>query len=70
MSSVDAEGPAFDKGIKAGDIILEVSGDVVITPDDVESRIAKMSDTDKKTVLMLIKSTRGKRFVALSLRKA
>ena len=69
VSSVEADGPAFEKGVKAGDIILEVAGDTVLSPGDVATGIAKIRETGKKTALLLIKSARGKRFVALNLRK-
>ncbi len=70
VSAVDADGPASAKGIKRGDIVLEVSGAVVSSPSDIESRINKISKSGKKTALFLVKSSRGKRFIALSLSKA
>jgi len=70
VSAVDADGPASAKGIKRGDIVLEVSGAVVSSPSDIENRINKISESGKKTALFLVKSKRGKRFIALALRKA
>jgi serine protease Do len=70
VSAVDADGPASAKGIKRGDIVLEVSGAVVSSPSDIENRINKISESGKKTALFLVKSKRGKRFIALPLRKA
>jgi len=70
VSAVDADGPASAKGIKRGDVVLEVSGKVVASPGDIEERISKISKAGKKTALFLIKSKRGKRFIALSLGKA
>ncbi len=70
VSAVDTDGPASAKGIKRGDVVLEVSGKVVSSPGDIEERINKISNAGKKTALFLIKSKRGKRFIALSLGKA
>ncbi len=70
VSAVDVDGPASAKGIKRGDVVLEVSGTEVSSPGDIKSRLSKISKSGKKTALFLIKSKRGKRFVALSLRKA
>ncbi len=70
VSAVDDDGPASTKGIKRGDVVLEVSGKVVSNPGDIEERISKIAESGKKTALFLIKSKRGKRFIALSLDKA
>ena len=70
VSGVDADGPASAKGIKRGDVVLEVSGAKVSSPSDIENRLAKISASGKKTALFLVKSGRGKRFVALPVRKA
>jgi len=69
VSSVDVDGPASTKGIKRGDVVLEVSGKVVSSPGDIKDRISKISQAGKKTALFLIESKRGKRFIALSLGK-
>lgn len=70
VSAVDADGPASAKGIKRGDVVLEVSGKAVSHPGDIESQLTKISESGKKTALFLVKSKKGNRFVALSLRKA
>ena len=70
VSAVEADGPASAKGIKRGDVVLEVSGAKVSSPSDIENRIRKISKSGKKTALFLIKTGQGKRFVALPLRKA
>jgi len=70
VSGVDANSPASAKGIKRGDVVLEVSGKVVSSPGDIEDRLVKIGKSGKKTALFLIKSARGKRFIALALPKA
>lgn len=69
VSSVEADGLASGKGIKRGDVVLEVSGEEVSSPDDIEERISEISESGKNTALFLIKSGKSMRFVALSLRK-
>lgn len=53
---------AAERGLKAGDTILEVAGAEVNAPSDVR---AALKDNDKKRVLMLVKTDDGQRFVAL-----
>lgn len=53
---------AADRGIKPGDIILEVAGTQVHGPSDVRSAL---KGADKKRVLMLVRSGQEQRFVAL-----
>jgi serine protease Do len=60
---VDPKSAAAEKGIKAGDTILEIAGEVVNSPADV----ARVLSSDKsKRVLMLLKDGEDQRFVALS----
>jgi serine protease Do len=75
ITNVDPESDAADKGLKAGDVILQVAGIDVSQPSDVAAGIKKAMDhakTDKDSVkvLMQIKSGDQTRFVALSLKKA
>jgi serine protease Do len=42
---IDPEGRATDVGIEAGDIILEVSGKAVHTPDDINDALTRISHT-------------------------
>ncbi len=53
---------AAERGLKAGDTILEVAGAEVNAPSDVR---AALKDNEKKRVLMLVKTEDGQRFVAL-----
>jgi serine protease Do len=76
ITEVDPASDAADKGLKAGDVILEVSGVTVSNPSDVAAGVKKALDgaktTDKDTVkvLMQVKTGDQTRFVALSLKKA
>jgi serine protease Do len=65
VSDVDPDGAAADKGLKEGDVILEVAGKSVNRPSDVAEAIATAKTDGKKSVLMRVKSGEGEHFVAL-----
>jgi len=75
ITEVDPASDAADKGLKPGDVILQVAGVDVSNPSDVADGVKKAMDgakTDKDTikVLMQVKTGDQTRFVALSLKKA
>ena len=75
ITEVDSSSDAADKGLKPGDVILQVAGVTVSEPDDVATGIKKAmagAEADKETVkvLMQVKSGEQTRFVALTLKKA
>jgi serine protease Do len=68
VTDVDPDGAAADKGLKEGDVILEVGGKTVNRPSDVAQAIAAAKTDGKKSVLMRVKSSEGEHFVALPTR--
>ena len=75
ITEVDPASDAAEKGLKPGDVILQVAGVDVANPGDVAQGVKKAMDgakADKDTVkvLMQVKSGDQTRFVALSLKKA
>ena len=71
ITGVDPTGEAAQKGLAAGDVILDVSGKPVSTPGDVKSEIAAAKQDGKKAVLMRVQSASGNdRFVAFAFPKA
>jgi serine protease Do len=64
---VDSNGPAADKGIKAGDIIMNVGATAVSTPGEVQKQLAELRQAGKRSVLMRVKSGKDTRYVALPL---
>ena len=66
---VNPDSDAAERGLKAGDIILEVAGDVVSDPADVQKSVRKARDKGRRSVHMLVRSGDRQRFVALPLKK-
>jgi serine protease Do len=58
--------PAADRGLKPGDVIVEVQQEEVATPADVQDRVEKVKKSGKSSVLMLVQSGDGLRWVPLS----
>lgn len=69
ITDVDPVSEAADKGLKAGDIILEVGGKRVSTPNDVSEGVREATRKGRKAVLLQLQSNRETRFIALSLNK-
>ena len=67
VTDVDADGSAAGRGLKPGDVIVEVQQEPVSTPADVSERLDKYRKQDRKTVLMLIQSADGMRWVPIPL---
>lgn len=67
ITDVTADGSAADKGLKAGDVIVEVQQNEVATPADVVRRVDAARKQDRKFVLMLIQGAEGTRYVPLPL---
>jgi serine protease Do len=67
---VDPNGTAAEQGLAAGNVILDVGGKPVSTPDDVKSELASAKSQGKKAVMMRIQTADGARFVAVPFPKA
>jgi serine protease Do len=67
---VDPNGTAAEQGLATGNVILDVSGKPVSTPEDVKAGIASAKSQGKKAVLMRIQTADGARFVAVPFPKA
>jgi serine protease Do len=68
IKEVANDSDAALKGLKGGDIILEVQGQAVRQPEDVASQVKKAGDGGRKAVLMRIKQGDVTRFVAVQLK--
>jgi serine protease Do len=65
VTNVDPNGPASDRGFKEGDVILEVAGKAVSSPNEVRDAIAAARSDKKNSVLMRVRSGDQSRFVAV-----
>ena len=59
--------PGADKGLKAGDVVVEVQQEAVTTPADVHARVEKLRKNGRKSVLLLVQTADGQHWVPLSL---
>ena len=69
ITDVEPGSDAGQKGIRVGDLIQEIGGAPVTTPDDVANGIREANRLQRKAVLMRIKSGGESRFVAVQLRR-
>jgi serine protease Do len=68
VADVDPDGAAADKGLKEGDVILEVAGKPVNRPSEVAEAINAAKSDGKKSVLLRVKSGDGERYLTLPTR--
>ncbi len=67
VREVDETTEAFDKGLRAGDVITEAGQQKVQTVADLEERIEAAKEAGRKSLLLLVRRQDEPRFVALSL---
>jgi serine protease Do len=70
IADVTANSSAAERGLKPGDVILEVQQEAVTSPADVQGRVDAVRKQNRKSVLMLVQSGDGLRWVPLSLATA
>ncbi|HMN51922.1 MAG TPA: Do family serine endopeptidase [Xanthobacteraceae bacterium] len=62
---VDGQGPAGERGLRTGDVILEISGQAANKISDLDDAIKKARGEGKTVILLKVKSQQGTRFVTL-----
>ena len=67
ITEVAPNGAASQRGLKAGDVVVEVQQEPVSAPSDVQERVDRFRKANRKTVLMLIQGSDGPRWVPLPL---
>ncbi len=65
VTEVDPQSPAATENLRPGDLLVEVNQEEVKGPGDVATRIAKLKQEGKKSVLLLVDRQGDLRFVAL-----
>ena len=65
VTSVDPDGVAFEHGMKTGDVILDIAGNKVADPVDINKAISDAQKNGKRTILLRLKSDTVTKFVAL-----
>jgi serine protease Do len=68
ITGVDAQSPAAEKRLNAGDVIVEVSQEQVANTSDLQNRVDQLKKEGRKSALLLVANAQGElRFVALAL---
>ena len=68
ITGVEAQSPASDKRLNAGDVVVEVSQEAVGDTDALQKRVDQLKKEGRKSALLLVANAEGElRFVALSL---
>jgi serine protease Do len=65
VTEIDPKGPAAERGLKSGDVILEVAGKAVANPAEVSDALGQARKDGKGVVLLRVKSENGTRFVTV-----
>ncbi len=67
ITDVAPNSPASEKGLKPGDVIVEVQQEEVKTPADITDRVDRFRKANRRSVLMLVQTTDGLHWVPLTL---
>jgi len=67
VQDVAEDSEAYEKGLRAGDVITEAGQQKVDNIGDLESRIADAKDAGRKSLLLLVRRADEPRFVAIGL---
>jgi serine protease Do len=67
INEVSPKSSAAERGLKPGDVIVEVQQGEVTSPADVQKKVDSVRKESRKSVLMLIQRQDGLQWVPLSL---
>ncbi len=70
VTEVHGESAAAEKGIRPGDVIVEVAQAEVLTPREVLDKVREVMDTKRRSVLLLLQREGDLRFVAVRIDKS
>jgi serine protease Do len=66
VTGVDEASEAFEKGLRAGDVITEAGQQKIKSVEELEARVKDTKEAGRKSLLLLINRSGDPRFVALS----
>jgi serine protease Do len=69
VTDVDSQGPAGERGLRTGDVILEIAGANVTRTSDLNDAITKARTEGKSVILLRVRSQGGTRYVTLPVGK-
>lgn len=67
ITDVESGSDAASKGLKSGDVILEVNSRTVKSPGDVDAAVKEAKDLNRKAVLLTVRSGDQRRVVAVQM---
>ncbi|MBR9843040.1 MAG: Do family serine endopeptidase [Rhodobacteraceae bacterium] len=67
VTRVDETSTAYEKGLRAGDILTEASQQKIASVSDLEDRISEAQEAGRKSLLLLVRRGGEPRFVALNI---
>jgi serine protease Do len=69
VTDIAGDGTAADRGLRQGDVIVEVQQQSVSQPADIQKRLADARSQGRKSVLLLVQGKDGMRWVPLPVKK-
>jgi serine protease Do len=67
VTEVDNESDAATKGLKSGDVVVEINGQPVTSGAEIETAVKKAQDAGRPSVLMTVKSGDQRRLVSVKM---
>lgn len=67
ITDVDETSEAYEKGLRAGDVITEAGQQKITSIADLDARLVEVKEAGRKSLLLLVRRGGDPRFVALSL---
>ena len=67
VTAIEDGSDAFSKGLREGDLIVEVGQEPVASPDDMQKRVDAAEAAGRNSILLLVRRDGQPRFVALNL---
>jgi serine protease Do len=69
VTDVATTGIAADRGLKPGDVIVEVQQQTILLPADLQRQLTEAKDQGRRSVLLLVQGKDGMRWVPLPVKK-